>query len=61
MTLLLQKLARATRMLVASADVFVIIKDVKEDSARPSDMFKVTQQVSGSNKGLIALLPSAKG
>lgn len=48
-------------MLVASADVFVISKDVKEDSARPSDMFKVTQQVTGSNKGLIALLPSAKG
>ena len=48
-------------MLVASADVFVISKDVKMGSARPSDMFKDTQQVSCWNKGLIALLPSAKG
>lgn len=45
-------------MLVASADVFVISEDVKVGSARPrSDMFKVTQQVSCWNKGLIALLP----
>lgn len=35
------------RMLVARGDVFINSKDAKEDSARPSDIFKITQQVSG--------------
>lgn len=46
---------------VASADVFAISKNGKEDSARPSEMFKVTQHVSCWNKDLIALFHSANG
>lgn len=41
------KAGKATRPFVANADVFNINRDVTEGSAKPSDMFKVTQQVSG--------------
>lgn len=42
MTVLLPKLANATRVLAASADAFIMSIDVREGSARPSDMFTVT-------------------
>lgn len=47
MSALLRKPANAPRPGVANADVFNFSRDVKKGSAKPSDMFKVTQQLSG--------------
>lgn len=46
------KAGKYYKTISCQADVFNISIDTKESSAKPSDMFKVTQQVSGWNKGL---------